>query len=388
MSATANRVLLSYVEESTFGTTPNSALTEIRMTGESLKGDTTSQDSAEIRDDRMISDRLRTMISASGDISFELSYGSFDDFMEAALRSAGWTTAETVISASTNLTFAANTITLGTGSWTNTPAAGDWIRIAGATDNSANNGYVKVTNATSTVITVAQTFTETGSESGSVTLSNGAQIKNGVAETSFSIEKKYQDLTNIFESYVGMEIETFSLSVTAEGLITGSFGFMGKQAASATATIGNGSYTDANTNPILNATDDVQGIQTGYADLASTAFSFSLTNNLRGRTQIGALGYQSVGDGRIELTGTLQKYLANNALLDKYLNFTEDSISVVLEDSSGNAYIVEIPAVKYTSGQRVAGGNDQDIIADMAWSALRDGTDDCMIRIVRFVSAS
>lgn len=394
MSATSNRVLLSYVEESTFGITPNSALQEIRMTGESLKGDTTTTNSAEIRDDRMISDVLRTMVAASGDINFELSYGSFDDFMVAALRSAGWSTGEAVITTSTDLTFASNTITLGSGSWTNTPAAGDWIRITGATDNANNVGYFKVTAATSTVITVAQTFTDTGAESGSVTIYNGAQITNGTTETSFSIERKYQDLTDIHEGFVGMEIETFNLSITAEGLVTGSFGFMGKLASSDATSdgIGDGSYTDANTNSIINATDNVQGIQENYADLGSTAFSLSLTNNLRGRTQIGALGYQSMGDGQIELTGTIQKYFENNTLFDKYLNFTETSLVVIINDATtvatGNAYVIEIPLVNFTSGQRTAGGSNADIIADLAWSAKRDATDDAMIRIVKFDSLS
>lgn len=391
MSATANRVLLSYIEESTYGTTPSGNLQEIRMTGESLKGDTQTTNSAEIRDDRMISDVLRTMVSASGDIQFELSYGSFDDFLVAALRSSGWTTEEAVISASTDITFASNTITLGSGSWTNTPAAGDWVRVTGATDEPLANSFYKVTAATSTVITVEQTIQDTGVESGAVTITNGAQIVNGVTDKSFSIERKYGDIASTFEAFTGMEVETFTLSITAEGIVTGSFGFMGKLAASASSTIGTG-YTDANTNPIVNSTDNVQGIQEAYADLASTAFSLSLANNLRGRTQIGALGYQSVGDGQLELTGTLQKYLADNVLANKHLNFTESSICVFITDESsivtGNSYVIEIPLINYTSGQRVAGSNNTDVITDHAWSAKRDATDDAMIRITRFPALS
>jgi len=390
MSATANRVLLSFIEESTYGTTPSGSLQEIRMTGESLKGDTQTTNSAEIRDDRMISDVLRTMVSASGDIQFELSYGSFDSFLEAALRSADWTTEATVISATTTITFASNTITT-SATWTNTPAAGDWVRVTGATDEPLANSFYKVTGATSTVITVEQTIQDTGVESGSVTITNGSQIVNGVEDRSFSIERKYGDIASTFETFVGMEIETFTLSITAEGLVTGSFGFMGKQAASASATIGTG-YTDANTNPIVNSTDNVQGVQEAYASLAATAFSLSLANNLRGRTQIGALGYQSVGDGQLELTGTLQKYLADNVLANKHLNFTESSICVFITDESsivaGNSYVIEIPLINYTSGQRVAGSNNTDVITDHAWSAKRDGTDDAMIRVVRFPALS
>lgn len=385
MTATTNRVLVSYVEESTFGTTPTGNIKELRMTGESLKGDTTTTPSNEIRDDRMISDVMRTMISASGDINFELSYGTYDDFFQSALRSAGWSTAKPVIAASTNLTFAANTITLGVGTWTNTPAAGDWIRITGATANPNNNRYVKVTAATSTAITVAHTFTDTGAETGTTDIDIGAQIVNGVSDSSYSLERKYGDLSNIFESFVGMEIESMNLSITAEGIVSGSFSFMGKQAASVSATIGTG-YTAANANPVINSVDDVEAIQTGYADLASTAFSLTVANNLRGRTQVGSLGYQSVGDGQCEVSGTLQKYFVNHTQFNKYLNFTEDSICVIIEDSLGNGYVIEIPEVNYTDGQRAAGGNNADIIADLQWQAKRDATDDAMIRIVRFAA--
>lgn len=382
-AASANRVLLSYIAETTYGTTPSGNLTEIRMTGESLKGDTTTTESGEIRDDRMISDVLRTMISASGDINFELSYGSFDDFFEAALRSSGWTAGAQIENGTTTITFAANTITLGMGVWENNPSAGSWIEVRGATDNPGANGYYKVSASTSTVITVEQTISDTGAESGTVTIDSGDMIVNGITDSSFSIERKYGDLSNIFETFVGMEIETFNLSMTAEGLITGSFGFMGKQAANATATIGTG-YAAANTNPIYNTTDDVNAIQEGSADLGATAFSFSLANNLRGRTQIGSLGYQSVGDGRCSITGTLQKYFENSTQMTKYLNFTESSVAAIAEDSAGNAYVFDILNLLYTSGQRVAGGNDSDIIEDLAWTAKRDGTEDAMIRIVRF----
>ena len=385
MSATTNRVLLSYIEESTYGTTPSGSLIEIRTTGETLKGDTNTVNSDEIRQDRMISDVLRTMISSSGDINFELSYGSFDTFMEAALMSAGWSSTATVEGGATTVTFGANTITTSS-TWDAAPAAGDWVEVRGATARTAANGYYKVTTATTTVIEVEQTITDTGAESGTVTIHTGGQIVNGTTESSFSIERKYGDLTNIFEVFLGQEINTFNMSITAEGLITGGFGWMGKSAGSSASTIGTG-YTDANTNPIINSTDNVNAIQDGYADLGATAFSFAVSNNLRGRTQIGSLGYQSVGAGQIELTGTLQKYFLTNTLFDKYLNFTETSLCAIIEDSSGNAYIIEIPRVNFTSGQRTAGSNNSDIIADLAWSAKRDATDDAMIRIVRFAAS-
>jgi len=375
---------MSYLAESTFGTTPAGNLKVLRMTGETFKADTNTTNSAEIRDDRMVADVLRTMVSASGDIQFELSYGTYDDFFAAALMSSGFATSVAIENGSTLITFAANTLTT-TGTWDNNPAVGDWIEVRGATVHPAANGYYKVTAASSTVITVAQTITDTGAEAGTVTIQKGFAITNGTTETSFSFERKYGDLSNIFEAFVGMEINTFNLSITADGLVTGSFGFMGKLASSETSTIGDG-YDAENTNQIYNATDNVNSIQEAYADLGATAFSLSLTNNLRGLSNIGTLGYDEINDGQLELTGTLQTYFSSAAEFNKYLQFTESSISVIMEDSSGNCYIIDIPNLNYTSGTRNAGSNNTDIIADLAWNAKRDSDDDAMITIVKFAA--
>ena len=84
-SADSNRVSLRYVKEVTPGVTPNAALQEVRMTGESFSGSRTSISSNEIRADRNISDLVTTAENASGSLEFELSPGSYDDFLAAAV---------------------------------------------------------------------------------------------------------------------------------------------------------------------------------------------------------------------------------------------------------------------------------------------------------------
>lgn len=84
--ATSNRTALRYIEEVTFGTTPTTpALKEIRYTGESLNHTIQNVTSKEIRSDRMTADLIQTQSECGGDINAEMSYGSFDDFIKAAL---------------------------------------------------------------------------------------------------------------------------------------------------------------------------------------------------------------------------------------------------------------------------------------------------------------
>lgn len=85
----ASRVVVRAVEESTFGTTPASALKTIRATGFRLKRVQQGTTSQEIRSDRQITDYVRTGASVEGEFPFELIYGNLDqtgcDFIAAAV---------------------------------------------------------------------------------------------------------------------------------------------------------------------------------------------------------------------------------------------------------------------------------------------------------------
>ena len=79
---------LSYVAEDTWGELPSpAAFQAIRITGESLKITNESVVSDEIRPDRNVPDTILVGGDASGGIDGELSYGTFDDFIESVLYS-------------------------------------------------------------------------------------------------------------------------------------------------------------------------------------------------------------------------------------------------------------------------------------------------------------
>ena len=71
-------------------------------------------------------------------------------------------------------------------------------------------------------------------------------------------------------------------------------------------------------------------------------------------------------------------------MMDKYLNFNDSSLGIIFNDTDGNAYLLDFPKIVYTSAQRVAGGQNQDIIADMSWEAIMDDTEEKTIRIVKW----
>lgn len=84
--ANGSRHSLAYVLESVYGQTPaNPAFKALRHTGTSLGLSRETLTSEELRSDRMIPDVRGGAHQIGGDIEFELSYGSFDDILEAVL---------------------------------------------------------------------------------------------------------------------------------------------------------------------------------------------------------------------------------------------------------------------------------------------------------------
>src|SRR5882672_3003882 len=87
----SSSVQLYQVEETVWGTTPATALKEFRFTQESLEFNAQTAQSEEIRNDRQVSDIIRTSVNATGDVGIELSYGTHDDMLEGAFFN-DWTT--------------------------------------------------------------------------------------------------------------------------------------------------------------------------------------------------------------------------------------------------------------------------------------------------------
>jgi len=505
--ASSSRMQLSYIAEgAAFGVLKTgSNLQVLRYTSESLRQESDSQVSAEIRSDRQVADVVRTRLRALGDVNLELNYGDYDDLIAAALQSVN-TRATGSLGMATKPTDTADTVTIGTtvyrfmdtpaqaydveigslvadsqanlvaaingsgtpgveyfagtvahpdvravafaanvmvvtakqagldansiattetftdvtdkwvaatllggtgwaasvtigpaitlstsdadnsfndsGSGFGSIVANQWIKVSGFT-TAANNGYFKVVSvaAGKLVVTGGTLVTEIAGDS--VTITMGAYITNGTTLTSYNIEKQFADLTTTFAILTGMCVDTLALNIVADAIITGAFGFIGKDSQSAAASSGTG-YDAVGTNDVMSAIDDVTSILENDASYDTTALSLNLRNNLRERIQVGALGTLELGVGTLNISGTLQAYFATSTVMDKFLDFTSSSISVVVEDADGNGYVIDLPKVKYTSGQRVAGGQNQDIIADMAFEAYREPVENVTIRIARF----
>ena len=84
--ASGSRHSMGYIAEASYGVTPNTpAFKAIRHSSSTLGLSKESIQSNELRSDRQIADFRHGNKSITGDIGLELSYGSFDDLLEAVL---------------------------------------------------------------------------------------------------------------------------------------------------------------------------------------------------------------------------------------------------------------------------------------------------------------
>lgn len=385
--AVTNRAQISLQQESVYGTPPNLPFQIMRFTSDTIKQTTALSQSTEIRSDRQVPDAARTDIGVDGDLGFELSASTYDLLLQNALFSAGFSIESTIIATDTTVSTSDtdNSFNLGTGTWSQTPAVGQWIQTFGFT-NSANNGKFKVVSATSSKIIVTGGILITEAAGSAINISQPAQIVNGTSQGSFSIERKYTDLTNVFAAFVGMSVNSMSLSISSDQFVTGSFSFIGKSgiSPSPTAPIGSGTYSNPTTNPVLSAVDNVAKILENNTTLDLIDFDVTINNNLRAQKQIGTLGPIGIGAGKVDVSGNIKAYFQDSTLMDKFIAGNPSSLAIIMKDSLGSGIILELPQIKFSAGDAQVGGQDQDVIQSFSYTAYRNSAEDVTIRIVTF----
>jgi phage tail tube protein FII len=71
------------------------------------------------------------------------------------------------------------------------------------------------------------------------------------------------------------------------------------------------------------------------------------------------------------------------AIYNKMVADTTSALMVNVTDGTNN-YIISLPKIEYTTGKVVAGGNNQDVMVDMGFQAVRNATYDHTIEISKF----
>ena len=377
---------LSFLKEVTWGVTPAANFTELPFDSESLKQTTGTRTSNQIRKDRQVKDITRIQVDSAGDVNFTAQYAAHDELLAGVMMDAfatdisvAYTDAVTIAADATGFTDSGN------GFVTAGIVVGQWLKFSGFADSTIDGFYRVVTVAAGTITTSpVPPMTETA---GATVTIKGSLLKNGTTFTSFTLEKQFADITE-FLSYPGMVAGQLQLNIPSNEAVTGVVSFQGKTEVGAGATVGTG-LDPAPTNDEFNSIDNIKDVRFDGAvsTLDLTEITLSLQNNLRPRPAIGNVGPVGMGLGRINVSGTLKAYFESRTEMELYRGFTAVSgLSWRTEDIAGNAYVFDLGKLKITDGQQVAGGNDQDVIAELSFEAYRDTASTFTVAINRFAA--
>jgi hypothetical protein len=384
--ASSANAKLGYLVESTWGTIPTAQMQLVPFIRSTLAHDKQTRESQQIRGDREIPDLVEVFASGQGEVEAELVYSAYEDFIESAL----FSTFNPQTYTGTTCVFEADddSITKSGANWNSKFSVGQYIKISGATG--ANNGFHKISAIDANKITCATSSFNDETVAGTLTIV-GSIIRNGTTQKSLVLEHHYSDISQRL-SMPGAVADTMRINVTASEIVRAIWGFIGKQGEYATDTVGTGDALAASTNGSMNATAHVGQVAIGGSAVSCLVRSaeISVANQVRTRPAVGSRTSCTLGEGRVQVTGTIEAYFEDRSYLEAFTDHTSSSFHVRLFDaasSTGNAIFITLPKLYFAQGSIAdIPGPDQDILQRLNFQAVLDPTTDCTIQLDTFAA--
>lgn len=388
--ADGSRVRVTFVQESTYGTTPGTpTMLRLPITGVTLQDRLGFSPSNVIVPNRDVDDVVRLSQAGGGTIPMELRYSPAAEGLSVSMLGlmcgASYTAAATT--ASCTMPGSTTTITRASGSFISDGyAVGDIIRTSGS-PTAANNGYFRVTNVAALTLTTDNPVNFTASAS-NVTVTRGARLLNGSTAYSYTIEVAYLDL-QVAHIFRGCVINTADLAVTVGGLTTWTLGVEAQSTNRVNNTgttdqfIAGATYPDMSDAPTLDPIGVAEVRMTGV-DYAASALNLTISNNVRAREQIGTLGPVSMSRGQFSATGRVTAYFDN---FTDHTAFATNALGVLwwaMLDANGQGWSIALPEVKFTDLSAPTNGGNSDIFKNLTLQAFRDATEGCTVRLQRW----
>lgn len=384
----SNQSALYYSVESAWAEIPgaNNNMTELPITGETLK-----EAKGTVKSDRIRSDAQRkgiAVISAdvAGDINFELIYSDFDAQFESVMRNAF-----TDVNILNQTDISANSVTrqfVGAASEFDSILTGTHILTDGFHDD-ANNGFHFVTakSTDGSTLTVATTTLVTEGAGRPVTVKS-SYVRNGVTDKSFLMERRHIDITQ-YKSFRGIEMATLTANFRARAKIDGTFGTAGERAVpSATSLKGSGTDTAASVNDFMTGSANIGFIQKDNVELTESVseITVSVNTNPRQRGVLKSKYSKGIGKGWFDLTGTMELYFEDQTYYNDFVNHTPRIVSWSTSDTDGNVNIFTVPHLYFIDAEDAPSAGNIDIMEALDWDSDVHPTYGYTFQIERFAN--
>jgi hypothetical protein len=464
MAVGSNR-FLQYVKQSSPTTMPTTpAFTRLRSTGGSgIANNRTAINSNEIRSDRQIIVNRLGQNQPDITVPFELSFDSYDDFIQAALGGTWVGGFEETVTASLDT---GGVLTLDSGTWADYPNfhEGDYIYFTASTNTDVlgyihditsddmtiydiedsvaltttteaeasftiKTGHYAASFASSELAVNATTRTLTRSDSDGSWITLGVEAgdkifmdagfptatnygswfevdsvdsatvltlldpdENLVTESSnaatqlitstgfctvgtgldyFAIEEGFTDVDSgtdidgesvtdgVFHYVLGAYPATWNMNIQPDAVLSGEFAFQALTYSGFKNETAADSYVTSNTNDVFDSfTGELRIPDASSATGVITGLNFSIDNGLVRRYALMNKDAISIGEGRSNVTGTLNAYFEDATVSNMFENETDFDMAIRTEDLDGNSYTFGWPKIKLTSDSRDVSEND------------------------------
>ncbi len=373
-SPESNDALISYAIESAWGVDPATAFQAIRFNSETLAGSKSRARPNEINPTGEASSNVTQSESAAGAINVAMSYGTHDDFRSIVL-GAEWEAPIAVAGISGDIALAnvdstsCTLISTLDDKFIDFATVGQWIRLLGFT-NAGNNKIMRVKTVVSTkslVLTTPFALSVTETPSGTAAKVRASMLRNGAEFRSMTLQKMLS--STMYMRYPGLFVTGWTFSAALGQFVTESFTCLAQSESKATSDMSTGDVLAAPTGRVHDTVGGIGGVLINdvLIDAVVDTISFHVTRaGAAGQYGIGSASAQGMTRGTLEAAGSLVVYFKDFTEYDRFKSETQISVSLVTEDSSGNAYVITYRSAAIMNPNAVVGGPNQPIKATFA----------------------
>ena len=365
----SNDVAVSYALEGTYGVLPAVPFQAVRLTAETLAGTKQRTRPGEILTTGEVAAAVTQQETASGNVNFALSYGTYDDLIAGAVKN-DWGATVAVSSAAGDITLSAGgagtqrTLTSATvGKFTGIPV-GAWIRVAGFVQ-SAGNGFFRVQSNTGLVLTFLNVLSTTAeTPAGAAAQVRAGGMVNAKVFKSYHFQKALAPA--VFLRYPGSFVTNFTLAGGVGQFLSGTFTLMSQQEVAFTVDASTGTVLPAPGGRVHDSVGGFAGVYLDGQPIAAVVDSFTLDVTASGAKQEYAMGSAAAAGqiaGLLEAKGTLKVYFKDFALYTRFKSEALGALSFITRDPAGNAYAITLLSATIMNPKVNAGGPSMAVMA-------------------------
>ena len=271
--------------------------------------------------------------------------------------------------------------------------AGDWLVVHSL-------GYFRVLSVATlnneTIITYDQTISITEDEEYSIDEPAGTKytyfsnsIKNGVLKKTYSILQRFESLQGDNQLiYSGLSVDTLSLSLDAQSIITANVALLGLNGSYLSNLIPEAQIVENVLEGILTSSSGVRKVLLGGLEVNGPNWvqssTFELSNNSRRQLAVGQISSVGIAPGTSVITGVLSTYFGNNDLARAVINNDESSYVLAMSDNEKRRLVLDIPRIKFSEGSVGVDGENTDLILPLTYRALRHSALNYQAKICSF----